>query len=209
MNIELNQLSNGTPYCIINNFYTEEELSEIIKEVDFLQSRKSIWLDPKDSGSAIDKESNTFLKSNKCIWMNHLYKTESVSSILSYNVKLYTSGAAATLAENHPWFKYLIYNSEFTTLLSYYETDQYYKAHRDQAVLTTLTWIYKEPKEYSGGDLILENDTTINCTNNTMLVMPSTVLHEVTPVELPEGKKGQGLGRYTITTFVKTTTSQS
>ena len=204
MNIEILNLPDNSPFAVIQDLYSPEEQESLLKELDYLQTRKGLWLDPEDSGTAHDQEKNP-LKSNKCIWMNTLYKTNEASAILTNNLKIYSDGIAARIAEENPWFKYLIYNSEFTTLLSYYENREHYKPHRDSSVLTTLTWFYKEPKLFEGGDLVLENETTIKCSSNTMVIIPSTTLHEVTPILLPEESRSQGLGRYTITTFVTNT----
>jgi len=204
MNIEVLNLPDGSPFAIIKDLYSEAEKDSILKELDYLQSRRPLWLDPEHSGTAKDQE-NTPLKFNKCIWMNTLYKTNEASAILTNNLKIYSDGIAARIAQENPWFKYLIYNSEFTTLLSYYENQEHYKSHRDSSVLTTLTWFYKEPKSFEGGDLVLEKETTVKCTSNTMVIIPSTTLHEVTPILLPEESRSQGLGRYTITTFVTNT----
>ena len=209
MHHDISTLPNGSPFALIQNLYDSSEHSEIMQELRYLHSRSSIWLDPDESGSAKDAESKQNLKNNKCIWMNKIYKNPEASAILTHNMKLYNSGLAMTLAESHPWFKYLIHNAEFSTLLSYYENNQDYKPHRDRAVLTTLTWFYEEPKYFEGGNLFLEKETKVECLNNFMVIIPSTVLHEVTPVILDEEFSNKGFGRYTITTFITTIASQS
>ena len=207
MEYEIKELQNKTPYVYIKNLYSEEELSELFSELDYLQSRPSIWLDPEASGSAMTPE-NTPLKANKGLWINHLYKQEGVSAILSHNMKIYSTGLAQKIAIEHSWFEYLLINSRFSTLLSYYENNNHYKPHRDHAVLTTLTWLYKEPKKFEGGELTLNEEAKIPCENNSMLIFPSTCLHEVSPV-LFKDTNNKGMGRYTITTFVTLQDSQS
>jgi len=202
MHFDIGELSNKAPFVLIQNLYTEEEISQIMAELDYLQTRKNLWVGPEKSGSAKDKDTEELLKNNSCIWLNHVYKNNDASAILTSNMKLYSSGLAKQLAESHYIFEYLIHNSEFTTLLSYYEDSNRYKPHRDQSVLTTLTWFYKEPKKFEGGDFILNSEATIDCVNNLMLIIPSTVMHEVTPVVLPSEYQNQGFGRYTVTTFV-------
>lgn len=201
MDYVIKELSNKTPFVLVQNVFDENELDSIHKELDFLHSRESLWLEPEDSGAARDFD-NAPLKKNKGIWVNSIYANPEASSILTNNMKLYNSGVAQQIAMEHSWFEYFIHNAEFTTLLSYYEDSDHYKAHRDHAVLTTLTWIYKEPKKFQGGDLILNDEATIACTNNVTLILPSTCMHEVTPILLEEEARGQGLGRYTITTFI-------
>ena len=208
MHIDITELSNKAPFALIQNLYTQEEVQEIICELDYLHTRKSLWVGPDKSGSAKDAETEETLKKNKCIWLNHVYKNNDASAILTSNIKLYSSGAAKELADSHYMFEYLIHNSQFSTLLSYYENSDSYKAHRDQSVLTTLTWFYKEPKVFEGGNLILNSEATVECLNSLMVIIPSTVLHEVTLIILPPEHRDQGLGRYTVTTFVTVKASQ-
>ena len=207
MEYEIKELTNKTPYVYIKDLYSEEELSELFLELDYLQSRQGIWLDPEQSGSAMTPDKIP-LKNNKGLWINNLYKQVEVSAILSHNMKLYSSGLAQTLALEHSWFEYLIQNSRFSTLLSYYENSAEYKPHRDRSVLTTLTWLYKEPKQFQGGKLTLNDEVGFDCQSNSMLIFPSTCIHEVSPVILEETEK-PGMGRYSITTFVTLEESQT
>lgn len=207
MKYEIKELKNKTPYVYIENLYTDEELSDLFLELDYLQSRSSIWLTPEQSGTATDSDKIP-LKKNKGLWINNLYQQTEVSAILSHNMKIYSSGLAQTLASEHSWFEYLIQNSRFSTLLSYYENSGEYKPHRDRSVLTTLTWLYKEPKQFEGGELTLNDEVGFNCKNNSMLIFPSTCIHEVSPVILKDAEKA-GTGRYSITTFVTLEESQT
>ena len=57
-----------------------------------------------------------------------------------------------------------------------------------------LLWIFKEPKPFTGGDLIFTDyDYTVECKNNSGIIFPGPIKHEVPPIE--------GDGRYTITLF--------
>ena len=97
MEYEIKELQNKTPYVYITNLYSEEELSELFSELDYLQSRPDIWLDPEASGSAMTPE-NTPLKQNKGLWINHLYKQDKASAILSHNLKIYSTGLAQKIS---------------------------------------------------------------------------------------------------------------
>lgn len=204
MHIDITELSNKAPFAVIQNVYTENELSEILLELDYLISRPGIWKNPSDSGSAIDHEGNK-LKKNKAIFLNLLYSDTNASAILTNNMKFCSNDQVLTgLLQSHAWFEYVLHNSEYTTLLSYYEESDYYEAHRDKSVLTALTWVYKEPKSFEGGNLILNNEATIECTNNMTVLFPSVVLHEVTPVVMKSHASDRGMGRFTITNFIDT-----
>jgi len=204
MHIDIAELSNKAPFALIQNMYEEQEVKEIFLELEYLRSRPAIWKDPEDSGSAKGHE-GALLKKNKALFLNTLYSDTNASSILTNNLKLYTSNTIlTTLTQAHSWFNYVFLNSEFTTLLSYYEDSDYYEAHTDKSVMTSLTWFYKEPKRFEGGNLILNKEAEIECNSNMTIIFPSTVLHEVTKISMKAPYENQNMGRFTITNFIST-----
>ena len=94
------------------------------------------------------------------------------------------------------------YSSDFTTsIISYYENNDYYKPHPDKFQWTSLIWFYREPKKFTGGNLkFTEPNYEINVKHNRMLMFPCYYLHEVIPIKTKKFKE-MGNGRYTITHF--------
>jgi Rps23 Pro-64 3,4-dihydroxylase Tpa1-like proline 4-hydroxylase len=92
-------------------------------------------------------------------------------------------------------------------MVNYYENDKYYKSHKDVSVITQLTWIYREPKMFSGGDLILTDmGETIECKNNRTIFFPGHYYHEVMEVKMEdewetEYKDKNYYGRFSIANF--------
>ena len=74
---------------------------------------------------------------------------------------------------------------------------------KDMKFQQGITWLYKEPKTFEGGEFVIEDELKIDCVRGRTLFMPGYSLHKVVPVSMPKDKKGKGLGRYTITKFVK------
>ena len=65
-----------------------------------------------------------------------------------------------------------------------------------------MTWFFKEPKKFEGGDLVFtEFGEIVKCENNKCIVFPSTLFHEVPAVEMKEEDMGKGLGRYCMSQF--------
>ena len=102
-----------------------------------------------------------------------------------------------TNLEGKGWFyRYLTNRSDRLTdktLVSYYEDGSYYKPHVDAAIMTCISYHWKEPKEFTGGDLHF-GDFKVPIENNCLLIFPSCTEHEVSPVS--------GQGRYAITQFL-------
>jgi predicted 2-oxoglutarate/Fe(II)-dependent dioxygenase YbiX len=66
-----------------------------------------------------------------------------------------------------------------------------------------LTWFYQEPKKYEGGDLILKDEDdilNIESLNNRLLIFPSRIWHQVTPIKFNGTKMTDG--RYCMTQFL-------
>ena len=62
-------------------------------------------------------------------------------------------------------------------------------------------WFFKEPKKFTGGNLILKDfDLEIEVKNNMVIYMPSIYVHEVTPIVMDE--KDRGYGRYSMSQFL-------
>ena len=198
MKIEHHQ--KGFPYIIIEDLYTEEEENRIKKEFDFfLPSLK----DPEDTGTAVDPETREPLKKNKGIFLDSVFMDRSVSQILQINRKIFTvlEQQKYQIGYNNWFFKNQATHSD-TTLLSYYEKDDHYAPHRDDGLFTVLTWFYKEPKSFTGGDFFFSDyGIRIKCKNNMTVVFPSMIEHVVHPVKVDEDKLGQGYGRWCLTQF--------
>jgi len=86
-------------------------------------------------------------------------------------------------------------------MISYFENSDYYEPHHDCACITVLSWLYREPRRFSGGDLIIENDLKVDCLNNRTIVFPSILKHEVTKIRMDKRDMNQNLGRFCITQF--------
>ena len=77
----------------------------------------------------------------------------------------------------------------------------YYKKHVDECVVTSISFFNIEPKGYRGGDLVLEHRLKIPCLNNSLVVFPSIMWHEVTPIVMYDFSPN--MGRYSMTQFLE------
>lgn len=187
------------PHIIIQEFFNEEELADIWKELDFYSSSKT-FLDPLESGSAI--EGDEVRKDNLCIELDGVYRNREQSNILRINRKIFHKDIYS-MAKLHWGLSPLNRVNADATLLSYYETGHHYKAHWDEAVVTCLTHFYKEPKSFTGGDLYFpEYDWKLETENNRCIIFPSSITHSVSRVGGMEDVPMHGWGRWTMTQFM-------
>ena len=80
------------------------------------------------------------------------------------------------------------------TQLNCYDKDSSYGLHPDHAVLSAVTLLYEAPKRFTGGELqFTDYGYTPKMDNNTLVLFPSFIQHEVKPVI--------GEGRYSLNHF--------
>ena len=193
------------PFFVIRNTLSEEELEKVYRELEFLKTSGKLN-DPKDSGSAT--EDGKLLKSNKSIALKEVYNDPRFSDIVSI--------VGPTLIESFPllcnsapqdrnygnWFMDEVQLYSSATLVSYYEDGDYYEPHRDNSVLTAITFIaedYKncEDQGFQGGDVTLPDfDVVIPFKHNCTVIFPGFIRHAVTKVS-----SDSGLGRFSIVNF--------
>lgn len=177
------------PHCVIRNVYTQDDTDKIFKEIDFLKTRLK---DPKFTGSALFPDGNP-KKRNTGMFLEETYGLPQFSDIVTINRKLFP--VIVDIVKDKHWvFRYLTGDAvKITTLLSCYDEEDYYKSHIDQGVLTCISYIWREPKTFEGGDLYF-GDYRVPIENNSLLLFPSCTEHEV--------KNVTGHGRFSITQFV-------
>jgi Rps23 Pro-64 3,4-dihydroxylase Tpa1-like proline 4-hydroxylase len=178
------------PHCIIRNYYTQKELALIWNEIEFLRGKLKT---PEQTGTA--RDANGPLKYNRGIFLDDLYSDRNLSNILTINRKLCHPEIISNIINKNWFYNYLIPNDRLTdtTLLTHYFDGCYYKPHRDSACITSISYIWKEPKLFEGGELYF-GTYKVPIENNCMLIFPSCTEHEVKPVT--------GEGRYALSQFV-------
>ena len=196
------------PYIIINNVFDEESLKLVWEELDFLCYDWKSKADKNPQSSGKWARNNT---SRREFFLDGIFTDPSFSNILKANQLTFdkdsqigqeNSFLKLIHKHDHWFFKHaLILTRSF--LLNYYEDRNYYKPHPDQGLMTCLHWFYKEPKSFEGGEFIISDyNKKIELANNKMIIFPSQLMHEVTPLIMKEEDKGKKLGRWCITTFL-------
>ena len=195
------------PHFIIDDFYSDGELSDIWKELSFLTNSRTL-LSPDETFSAKDGVGN-IIKKNSGTFLDSIFDRK-ISHILTYNRKMFSYELVKEAISKHFIFRYLTLPLKDVTLLSYYQDSDYYEPHIDNATLSACTWLYKEPKQFTGGDFILaEHNYRIPIKNNRTILFPSVFKHAVDAIQMnnKDDPPFSGNGRYVISSFITTTLS--
>ena len=186
------------PVAIIDNYYDSIAYEKIWQEIIFLNNDVSKFKDPELLGSS--KVNGITTKHAKGLHLDSVYQDRSVSNILVENRKLYSHEVITKLVSLHPFFN-LFNNANFdTTKIHYYGDGDYYSLHKDRTAITAVTWLFKTPKKFLGGDLKFNDGTVVECVNNRTVIFPSFLVHSVTLLKMIENDNGHD-GRYAISQF--------
>ena len=186
---------------IIDNFYSDSQLTEIFGQLSELTNEKYMSADKDKLEAAVDVHGD-FITTKFGVWLE-----DGHSPILKHCIENFSS--------KEVFDKFVGYNSLFRimfhlnrrfNLLSYYENSGYYSKHTDVAVFTVLNYFHKEPKQFSGGEIVLHSPDfskkiTVEPRNNRVIVIPSHIVHEVLPVTM-RSKILSGNGRYCMSIFM-------
>ena len=187
------------PYIIVENVYTDDELDLIWEELDFLCHPHKLS-DPSKAESAFDE--NGPIKKNKLLFLDSIYSDRKFSNIMSVNRKIF----GILKSSNHQHWTFSNFSPTLdTTMISYYENEGHYKKHQDSTVLTALTWFYKEPKRFGGGNVIFSfngMELEVKCINNRAIIFPGLIHHQVKTISMDEEYLDKRCGRFCMSQFM-------
>jgi hypothetical protein len=197
--MEFNYIADGIDAVVIDNFYTEEQLKEIMLELKWL-TKKSILVGEDELESA--RLNGELLASKRGIFLEHVFKNWKHSALISHGITQTTDKQFIDgLYEYSTLFKSLIGCNSRSHLLSYYENSNYYKPHKDGFFYTILNYFYVEPKQFEGGEVILhscnsDKIASIEVKHNRAIVIASQTMHEVKEIKSSLDNILSGKGRY-------------
>jgi hypothetical protein len=185
------------PFLVIDDTYNKNELVKIYQELEFLFPKLK---GPEETSSAV---MGSKIKNNTGIFLDKIYLDRKISDILQVNRKLFSTEVCDVLTSAH--YAYNLYrriNSD-NTLVSYYDEGGNYFSHYDVCTITSLSWFFKEPKNFYGGEFKFSDyNIPIEVKNNRTVIFFSSYMHEVSTVQLIE-KNIPTSGRFTISQFCR------
>ena len=204
MNAQVIKLGEGYFFLRIDNFLKLNELSEVWEEIKFFSYRSKL---KTNTHSAKFSETGE-LKSNKIgVWLDDIFTDRKYSNFFKYYKKWITPEAFGILVKTNLFWRELAFCEFDRTLFSCYENETYYRVHQDTTRITQIYYTFKEPKKFTGGQIVFTDFNYLQeIENNMLIVFPSWFNHEVKPVLLnektpSEQDKLECNGRYSFTTF--------
>lgn len=206
--MEFNYIEDGINAVVIDNFYTKDQLEEIMAELKWL-TKPSIMLNQDSLVSAENK--GNIITSKSGIFLESVFKNWEHSSLICHGLTQTNSKQFKDkLLEFNTMFNALFNCNVRSHLVSYYENSDYYKPHIDGFFFTILNYFYTEPKQFEGGDLIVYScnstkQATIEPKHNRTVVLLSSTVHEAKQITTKFENKFTGNGRYCNAIFLTTT----
>lgn len=205
MNIQ--HLEMGFPYILIDDFYTEIEISLIWEELLFLCYPHKLKRSSIENGGAFSN--GRLLKHTNSEYIDNFYLHREYSNILTVNRKIFDYFDDIFDKHDSWFYKNQSFNQDFTQV-SYYENGDEYEAHKDNSMVTCLSWFYKEPKRFEGGNLFFpENNLEIEVLNNRMVIFPSHIYHSVSKIKIDSLYRNKKYGRFCISQFLQNVMNQN
>jgi hypothetical protein len=184
------------PFLIIDDTYDKEEQVQIYNELDFFVDKLQR---PEETGSAKDKDGN--IKKNKGIFLDSVFSNRKFSNILQVNRKLFSNEVRDNLFKCHYAYRLLNNTRHDNTLISYYDSGGSYFSHADDSVITIVTWFFKTPKNFTGGEFkFTDYNLDVEVKNNRSVMFFSSYNHEVSEVTIID-KTVPASGRFTLSNF--------
>lgn len=200
MKIEI--LKEPFDHVIINEVLTPEQLKNVWLELEFLYPRLQRVGENNYKGGSAQAPDGTLLKKNKCMNLHDVYNFQfNVSYILECLIDLHKSEELNnSIQDLEYYFRLFKKIRTYFFMLQYYEDSDNYQSHRDNCAFTSVLFLHKEPKNFTGGNFVFdEYSYSVPFETNKMILFPSVLNHAVTPVKLlsddPMG------GRFSITTL--------
>ena len=171
------------PHTIIHNYFSEEEVENIIAEKNDIITN----VNPLDLISENDFHHKNLINSNKTLTfdLDRLYTDRRVNSkILQYTRKIFTLSKNCSLNYNlNNFLKYIPISSRDTSFLNIYKDGSYYDAHIDISTLTVLSVVWDSSTSVSECKsdhlYFYDYDYYPNLHHNSCIIFPSYEVHGV------------------------------
>lgn len=180
---EIQYFSEPVKFCIVYDYNTPEV-------VNTLKNHLNKTLKPRlveHTGAAQD----SFGTRRKKNMGKFIYENTDPTAIHGNTIKEYIK---RNIKEDNPFCSRLMNMDIFGRLVSYYKKDDYYRPHKDDAIVTCIYYLWDEPKTFEGGDLYF-GDFKVPIRNNSMLFFYSDTEHAVSTLT-------NGEGRWAVTYFM-------
>jgi Rps23 Pro-64 3,4-dihydroxylase Tpa1-like proline 4-hydroxylase len=195
MNIRL--LDQPFPHVVIDNFYDDQELKDIKDELHFLAKPGKLMPPGRIHGAP-------GMTTHGALMLEEVYSNRKVSDILSIFKKKYTKEFIDSIVNKWPSFEKLRHINSRVTKVRYYHNGEGYVPHIDaNRDFIALSYFHSHPKKFQGGELhCTDYNYTLDCADNTFILLPSYIKHEVIKVCIENDDYFNQNGRFCVTQFL-------
>jgi hypothetical protein len=203
--MDFKYIADGIDAVVIDNFYNDFQMAEIKTELGWL-TKKSIMQDENSLSAA--QENGIIQTSKTGVFLENVFVNWRHSALISSLIfNMDTPYFREKLLSHNTMYKSLFNCNTRSHLLSYYENADYYKPHTDHAFFTALSYFTVEPKQFTGGEIVLKScnspkEATIEIMNNRVVIIASCTVHEVKPIVSSLENTLSGNGRYCNSAFI-------
>lgn len=188
------------PHIIFTDYFTEDQLKDIWEELIFLSKPDKLF-EPGIHHGAGGKGGST---NSRAVCLEESYRIYSLSNILKiYDTILLEPEINQAIQE---WATYLRlkFIERKITKVRYYHNGDKYDRHTDyRQDFLLFSYFNKEPKKFNGGEVYFpEYEYQFECNNNSLIIFPGYIEHEVKEVFIEDNDYWAGNGRYCISQFL-------
>jgi Rps23 Pro-64 3,4-dihydroxylase Tpa1-like proline 4-hydroxylase len=184
------------PHIIGTDFFADQQLIGIWQELKFLTTESKLF------PPGVHHSNGT--TESRALCLEEAYRIPEISNILQIHKTIL--GDEVIKSASKQWASYLRLSmiGKVSTKVRYYYNGDKYAAHTDwRQDFLLFTYFHTEPKRFTGGEVHFpEYDYTFSCDNNTLIIFPGYVQHEVKEVVLDDDDYWNGNGRYCISQFL-------
>lgn len=183
-------------HIIIEDYYSEQEIAAVTKEIIFISESNSIE-EADTRNTAV--EDNVIQAKRRCVFLHDMFVAPEKS--LRLPILNFKYDKVKELREFGILGRQVALSNQITTLISFYRDGDYYTPHFDDAYTTQIIYLWPGEKDFDGGELYFpEFDYEITVKNNSCLYFPGAAVHGVKPI-VSKNLSSNSIKRVSVTTF--------
>ena len=195
------------PHIIGTNFFSLDELQDIWEELKFLSKPDKLFLPGVHHGAG----GPNGLTGSRALCLEEAYRIPEISNILQIYKTTLNDEVILSVSNQWPSYLRLGFIDEVITKVRYYYNGDKYGPHTDfRQDFLLFTYFHTEPKKFTGGEIYFpEYDYIFNCNNNSLIIFPGYIQHEVKEVSINNDDYWNCNGRYCISQFLSISKNMS
>jgi len=187
--MDVREFKEPRTHVIIKDFLTKDEQEKIWKEIKENESKFKAGLYTKDKKVGVHED----IKKNLGLEVNEIYPSMPDSLIRSmFYYRIFNEPKMQEIfsTAKSPIYNLLRFTNADRTKVSAYRNGDFYDWHvdqTDQGLLTVLYMMHKEPKKFTGGNILFKWDNvekSIPFENNTIFIFPRDTPHKVSEIKM-------------------------